>query len=141
MSDLDYAGDLNPLETWNLLKEENDCFLVDCRTSVEWSFVGVPDLQSLKKKVIFLEWQIYPMMQKNENFLQEIKQTEITKDSKVVFLCRSGARSRSAAEFLTSHGYRSCYNSVEGFEGAHSKEGHRGKINGWKFKNLPWKQG
>ena len=47
---LDYAGDLSPSETWDKIKENGDCFLVDCRTSAEWSWVGVPDLDSIGKK-------------------------------------------------------------------------------------------
>ena len=80
-------------------------------------------------------------MEKNPRFLQEISETDLKKNSKIIFLCRSGARSRSAAEFLTSHGYESCFNCSEGFEGVHDNFGHRSKVNGWKFHNLPWKQG
>ena len=139
--DLDYAGDLSPNEVWDVIKLNSDCFLVDCRTSAEWSLVGVPDLDSLGKKVLFVEWQTFPTMEKNSRFLQEISETNVTKNSKIIFLCRSGARSRSAAEFLTSQGYESCFNCSEGFEGSHNNFGHRGKVNGWKFHNLPWKQG
>ena len=139
--DLDYAGDLSPNEAWDKIKEDSDCYLVDCRTSAEWSLVGVPDLDSLGKKVIFLEWQTFPSMEKNTRFLQEISETDIKKNSKIIFLCRSGARSRSAAEFLTSQGYQNCFNCSEGFEGSHDNFGHRSSVNGWKFHNLPWKQG
>ena len=139
--DLDYAGDLSPNEAWNIIKENNDCFLVDCRTSAEWSLVGVPDLDSLGKKVLFVEWQTFPTMEKNPRFLQEISETNLEKKSKIIFLCRSGARSRSAAEFLTSQGYESCFNCSEGFEGSHDNFGRRSNVNGWKFHNLPWKQG
>ena len=139
--DLDYAGDLSPNEAWDLIKQSSDCFLIDCRTSAEWSLVGVPDLDSLGKKVLFVEWQTFPTMEKNQRFLQEISETNLTKNSKIIFLCRSGARSRSAAEFLTSQGYESCFNCSEGFEGSHDDLGQRSKINGWKFHNLPWKQG
>ena len=139
--DLDYAGDLSPNEAWDTIKLNSDCFLVDCRTSAEWSLVGVPDLDSLGKKVLFVEWQTFPTMEKNSRCLQEISETNLTKNSKIIFLCRSGARSRSAAEFLTSQGYENCFNCSEGFEGSHNNFGHRGKVNGWKFHNLPWKQG
>ena len=141
MTDLDYAGDLSPLQTWRLLKGEDDSYLIDCRTSAEWAFVGVPNLEDLNKKVLFLEWQTFPTMNINENFLNEISQTKMTKDSKIILVCRSGGRSRSAAEFLTSYGYKNCYNCCEGFEGTHDSQGHRGKLSGWKFANLPWKQG
>ncbi len=140
MNNLDYAGDVNPEKAWDLLKRE-DAYLIDCRTSAEWNFVGVPDLSSLNKDVFFIEWQTYPLMEKNNGFLKEMLSLNISKDSKLIFICRSGARSRSAAEFLTNHGYKSCYNFIEGFEGPHDSEGQRGKVSGWKHSKLPWKQG
>ena len=139
--DLDYAGDVSPLETWDSIKNANDYYLVDCRTNAEWSLVGVPDLDSLGKKVIFIEWQTFPNMEKNPRFLQELNESGINKTSKIILLCRSGARSRSAAEFLTSQGYESCFNCSEGFEGVHNEFGQRSLVNGWKFHKLPWKQG
>ena len=140
MNNLDYAGDVNPEKAWDLLKSE-DAYLIDCRTSAEWNFVGVPDLTSLNKDVFFIEWQTFPMMEKNNSFLKEVVSLNVSKDSKLIFICRSGARSRSAAEFLTNHGYKSCYNFVEGFEGPHDSEGQRGNVSGWKHSKLPWKQG
>ena len=47
--DLDYAGDLTPEQAWTLLKEDKNSQLVDCRTSAEWSLVGVPELESIEK--------------------------------------------------------------------------------------------
>ena len=139
--EFNYAGDFSPQNAWDEVKNNDDCFLVDCRSSAEWSLIGVPNLDSIGKKVVFVEWQIYPTMEKNSKFLQEISESGINKDSKIIFLCRSGARSRSAAEFLTSHGYKECYNGSEGFEGSHNEFGQRGKRNGWKFSDLPWNQG
>ena len=72
MTELDYAGDLDPQKAWNLLEQNKDCYLVDCRTNAEWNYVGVPDLNSIGKNVLFIEWQTYPLMEKNNNFLQEI---------------------------------------------------------------------
>ena len=63
--DLDYAGDISPSETWEHLKNEKNSYLIDCRTSAEWSLVGVPDLDSLGKRVCFIEWQTFPTMEKN----------------------------------------------------------------------------
>ncbi len=141
MNDLDYAGDISPNDAWDMLKTQENCNLLDCRSIAEWQFVGVPDLTDIEKKTIFIEWQSFPMMQKNENFLQEIVNAGVNKDTKLVIMCRSGARSRSAAEYLTNQGYINCYNIAEGFEGSHDGNSHRGKINGWKFSDLPWKQG
>ena len=141
MNDLDYAGDINPEEAWNLLKKKEDSYLIDCRTSAEWNFVGVPDLSSLNKDTYFIEWQTFPLMDKNNDFLKEISDHGLSKDSNLIFICRSGARSRSAAEFLTNHGYKNCFNLCEGFEGSHDKKGQRGNVNGWKQSKPPWKQG
>ena len=141
MNDLDYSGDINPEKTWDLLKNNKDSHLIDCRTSAEWNFVGVPDLTNLGKNTHFVEWQSYPLMEKNDNFLKEISDLGLSKDSTLIFICRSGARSRSAAEFLTNHGYKHCFNFCEGFEGSHDELGHRGNVNGWKNAKLPGKQG
>ena len=141
MNDLDYVGDLSPQEAWEMLKSKNECNLLDCRTVAEWQFVGIPDLSEINKKALFVEWQTFPIMQKNENFLHEIVNSGVEKENKLIIICRSGARSRSAAEFLTTQGYNHCYNLSEGFEGGHDSSSHRGKVNGWKFSGLPWKQG
>jgi rhodanese-related sulfurtransferase len=62
------------------------------------------------------------------------------KDAPVLFLCRSGARSRSAAIALTQAGYGRAYNVAGGFEGDLDGDRHRGHKNGWKAAGLPWKQ-
>jgi rhodanese-related sulfurtransferase len=58
----------------------------------------------------------------------------------VLFLCRSGGRSRNAAVAMTAAGFGSCYNVAEGFEGDKDGEGHRGRVGGWKLAGLPWRQ-
>ncbi len=59
----------------------------------------------------------------------------------MLLLCRSGVRSKAAAEFLTALGYQSCWNVDEGFEGPHDETKHRGLVAGWKADGLPWAQG
>jgi rhodanese-related sulfurtransferase len=59
----------------------------------------------------------------------------------VLFICRSGQRSRGAAIAMTSAGYQRCYNVAEGFEGSHDGARHRGTVGGWKARQLPWVQG
>ncbi|HEX7812520.1 MAG TPA: rhodanese-like domain-containing protein, partial [Burkholderiales bacterium] len=63
------------------------------------------------------------------------------KDEPVMFLCRSGARSSSAAKRATEAGYSKCYNVLQGFEGDKDSEGHRNSVGGWRFAGLPWTQG
>ena len=139
-----YAGDIDPLRAWDLLSSEGGAVLVDVRTSAEWNFIGLPDLSSLGKQPVTIEWQSLPAMTRNPDFGVAVKdaldQLRAGPDSAVVFICRSGARSRDAAICLTQLGFQRCYNLAGGFEGDLDAERHRGKRNGWKYHGLPWKQ-
>jgi rhodanese-related sulfurtransferase len=135
-----YAGDLKPKEAWDLLKTDSAAILIDVRTRPEWAFVGIPDLESLQKQPILLSWQVYPSMEVNADFAGQVKKMAPTPDTPLLFLCRSGARSRAAAETMTAVGYKRCYNVADGFEGAPDGERHRGRVDGWKATGLPWIQ-
>jgi rhodanese-related sulfurtransferase len=136
-----YAGDLSAEEAWELLKSDPRAALVDVRTRPEWNFVGLPDLGEAGHEVQLIEWQSFPSMQVNPNFVAETEQAiGAQKDAPVLFLCRSGARSRSAAIAMTKAGYSRAYNVAGGFEGDLDGERHRGQTNGWKASGLPWKQ-
>ena len=136
-----YAGDLTATEAWTLLSSESDAQLVDVRTRAEWTFVGLPDVSGLGRSLHCLEWQSYPTMALNPDF---VEQTEVAlggrKDAPVLFLCRSGARSRAAAIAMAAAGYTRSFNVAGGFEGDLDGERHRGGQNGWKAAGLPWKQ-
>jgi rhodanese-related sulfurtransferase len=58
-----------------------------------------------------------------------------------MFICRSGARSHSAAEAAVSAGFTQSYNVLEGFQGDKDPERHRDTIGGWRVAGLPWYQG
>ena len=139
-----YAGDITCMDCWSELKESPDAQLVDVRTAAEWAFVGVPDLSSIGKQVLLAEWQQFPTMQVASDFLdratEQLKMAGSDPASKVFTLCRSGARSISAAEALTDAGYTNAYNVLDGFEGGPDGKGHRGLVSGWKFDSLPWRQ-
>ena len=136
-----YAGDLSPTKAWGLLSQDSQAVLVDVRTQPEWGFVGLPDLSSIGRSAALSSWQVYPAMEINSKFQAEIAEAAPNKDVPVLFLCRSGARSRSAAVAATSMGYAKAYNVSEGFEGDLSADGRRGQTNGWKAIGLPWRQG
>jgi rhodanese-related sulfurtransferase len=135
-----YAGDVSPREAWNILSSDEKAVLIDVRTAPEWSFVGVPDLGSLGKQVVRQSWQNYPRMEIDPDFAAQLSAAIADRDAPLLFLCRSGARSRSAAMAMTQVGYRRCYNIATGFEGNHDQERHRGSAAGWKADGLPWVQ-
>jgi len=114
------------------------------RTQPEWQFVGVPDLAVLGKAPIFREWQTYPTMQIATDFAEglgdELERRGADKNSPVIFICRSGARSRQAAIALTKAGWSRCYNAADGFEGPLDGERRRGAVGGWRARGLPWTQ-
>jgi rhodanese-related sulfurtransferase len=139
-----YAGDLLPDEAWAMLKRRPAAQLVDVRTTAEWNFVGLPDLSSLGRTVHLVEWQNFPSMALNPDFVastaQRLEAGGAGKETPVLLLCRSGARSRSAAIALTKAGYAQAFNIAGGFEGDADAAGHRGVTNGWKATGLPWRQ-
>ncbi|CAM2741873.1 sulfurtransferase [Mycobacterium intermedium] len=139
---MSYAGDITPLEAWKILTDNPRAVLVDVRTDAEWRFVGVPDLSSLGRDVVYIEWNTSDG-RRNENFLAELKEQVPSGDGEqerpVLFLCRSGNRSIGAAETATAAGITPAYNVLDGFEGHLNAEGHRGET-GWRAIGLPWTQ-
>ncbi|MDT5347743.1 MAG: hypothetical protein QOH91_1030 [Mycobacterium sp.] len=138
---MSYAGDITPEQAWKLLSDNPDAVLVDVRTDAEWRFVGVPDLSSLGRDVVFIEWN-RSNGQRNENFLTELQDRVPPAggdERPVVFLCRSGNRSIGAAEVATEAGIAPAYNMLDGFEGQLDADGHRGGT-GWRAIGLPWNQ-
>jgi rhodanese-related sulfurtransferase len=134
-----YAGDITPEEAWKLLVDNPGAVLVDCRTDAEWRFVGVPDLSSLERDVVYVEWNKSDGKH-NDGFVADLVDAGVTPgDRPVVFLCRSGNRSIGAAEAATEAGIAPSYNVLDGFEGDIDEDGHRGGT-GWKAVGLPWKQ-
>ena len=136
-----YAGDVSPRETWDRLAADAGAVLIDVRTDAEWNYVGVTDLSALGREQINISWLTFPGSVKNEAFVAEVKAACPEPDTTILFLCRSGQRSASAAKAMTEAGYANCYNIAEGFEGDTDDDAHRGSQNGWKVRGLAWKQG
>jgi rhodanese-related sulfurtransferase len=139
--DAGYAGEVDPLEAWELIRNAPDAVLVDVRTQPEWAFVGVPDLSAAGKQAVFVSWQMFPAMNENPNFAAELATRGVAPDATVIFMCRSGQRSAAAARAMTAKGFGRCYNMAEGFEGPLDENKHRGTRGGWKSRGLPWVQG
>lgn len=138
---------------WAALADNPDAVLVDVRTRAEWAFVGVPDISELGRRVITVEWQTFPDNRVDAGFadrlVASLSQAAGSKGSTgtpveerpIYFICRSGGRSRMAAEAMAARGYTRCHNVADGFEGPLDADRHRGTVAGWKFAGLPWIQG
>jgi rhodanese-related sulfurtransferase len=140
----DYAGDVDAQKAWTLLRTDPTAQLVDCRTAAEWTFVGQPDLSSLGRGALCIEWQSFPAMAIDPEFAkrtaEELRRVGAGNDAPILFLCRSGARSRAAAIAMTRAGFTRAYNIAAGFEGDMDQDGRRGRRTGWKASDLPWRQ-
>lgn len=128
---LPYSGAVTPREAWQLCQTLPNVRIVDVRTRPEWQFVGIVPGAEL------IEWQSYPLMQHNPEFMQQLK-SRVDSECVVLFLCRSAARSHEAAALAAVHGYSEAYNVLEGFEGDRNSHQQRGLSNGWKAAGLPW---
>ena len=134
---MSYAGDLGPQAAFERLESDPNAILVDVRTPEEWQYVGVPDLGSIGKRVIGISWPM-PGQGTPQDFADRLG--ELDADTPVLFICRSGQRSRSAAITAAAAGFGEAYNVSEGFEGDLDPSGHRGSLSGWKAAGLPWRQ-
>jgi len=129
---LPYAGALLPPEAHALMQK--GARLVDVRTKPEVQYVGrVPG-------GVLVEWQTYPGNASNPAFIDQLGEA-VEPGETLMFLCRSGQRSHSAAAAAAQAGWPESYNVLEGFEGPKDADQHRGTLGGWRKAGLPWVQG
>jgi rhodanese-related sulfurtransferase len=132
---LPYAGAVTPQEAFALLQDDTSIKLVDVRTQAERDWVGkviLPESQHFA-----VQWSLYPGGAPNPEFVHQLEQHARRTDI-LLFLCRSGVRSRYAAQLATEHGFAHCFDILEGFEGDRDAQGHRKSIGGWCLRGLPW---
>lgn len=130
-----YAGAVTPQEAYALLQADPMVKLVDVRTNAERDWVGrvaIPDAQHAA-----VQWATYPGGVPNPDFGGQLERVA-QKDEILLFLCRSGVRSRHSARVATELGYANSFDILEGFEGDKDGEGHRKTVGGWCKAGLPW---
>lgn len=130
-----YAGAVTPQEAYALLQADPKVKLVDVRTNAERDWVGrvaIPDAQHAA-----VQWATYPGGVPNPDFGSQLERV-VQKDDVLLFLCRSGVRSRHSARVATELGFANAFDILEGFEGDKDGEGHRKTIGGWCKAGLPW---
>ncbi len=126
---------LDPRAAWTLLQQNPEAVLVDCRTEIEFMYVGHP------LGAEHVAWQDGPDWEIDPEFVDKVKRL-VRKDLSrpVLLICRSGHRSACAGDALEMAGFSNVINVVEGFEGPLDENYHRGKLGGWRFRGLPWQQ-
>jgi rhodanese-related sulfurtransferase len=132
---LPYAGAVTPPQAYALLQSDNKVKLIDVRTNAERDWVGKVAIPESQHGAV--QWNLYPGGTPNPEFLSQLQQLA-DQDTVLLFLCRSGVRSRHAAKLATENGFAHCFDILEGFEGDKDAAGHRKTVSGWCKAGLPW---
>ena len=136
-----------PSDAYEMALNNADTYIVDARTDAEWRWVGHPGANlmgegaGLDDKVVNISYKIFKKNNfvPNPSFVSDIE--EIFPDKAnitLITMCKSGKRSKAAADALESAGYISIYNMVTGFEGEKDAYGYQ-TVNGWKVDGFPYK--
>ncbi|MBI3711518.1 MAG: rhodanese-like domain-containing protein [Burkholderiales bacterium] len=131
-----YAGAVTPSEAHQLLQQDSKVVLVDVRTNAERDWVGRVVINEVQHQAV--QWSLYPGGIPNPDFIAQLQAAVPDKSSTILFLCRSGVRSRHGAKLATENGYANCYDILQGFEGDKDADGHRKTVGGWCKAGLPW---
>jgi len=124
---------LEPKRAQQFLKQHADALFIDCRSEMEYLFVGHP------KGAILVPWNDGPNWEINPEFVAHVRKAASV-DRPIVLICRSGNRSLDAGRALEEAGFTKVYNVLHGFEGELDDKHHRGSKTGWRFDGLPWEQ-
>ena len=124
---------LKPNEAQQFLEQNAQAVMIDCRSEMEYLFVGHP------VGAHHVAWNDVPDWEINPHFVGQVRKIA-SMNRPVVVICRSGQRSISAGQMLEQAGFGEVYNVLEGFEGPLDDEHHRNTIGGWRKAELPWEQ-
>ena len=124
---------VNPKEAVEILAANPQAVFVDCRSEMEYLYVGHPIGAQ------HIAWNDGPDWEINPHFVGQVKKVASV-DRPIVIICRSGQRSVDAAIALEKAGFSEVYNVLDGFEGPLDDNHHRGTISGWRMEGLPWEQ-
>ena len=129
-------------------KEPNKVLFVDVRTPEELYFVGHASDIDYNIPFKYVDYNKFNKKKKgfashkNDKLVQEfdeaLKDKGLTKNDKVIVICRSGDRSGMTANVLAKAGYKKVYTVVTGTEGDKNKTTGKRTVNGWKNDKQPW---
>jgi len=135
--------DVEPIEAYEMVVNNDDVYILDVRTAEEWNWVGHPGENKLGEgaeldgHVLNVSYMIYhdgyhkgDVLIVNRKFVKHVEKL-LGDEAVIITMCRSGGRSVSAAIALEKAGFTNVYNMLTGFEGDTDAAGYR-TVNGWK---------
>lgn len=127
---------LEPKQAFAFLKDNPDALFIDCRSEMEYLFVGHP------LGALHVAWNDGPEWEINPHFVGQVKKLAGQNHAKrpIVLICRSGNQSTEAGEELERQGFKRVYNIKDGFEGPLNAQHQRNSVSGWRHEGLPWEQ-
>ncbi len=125
---------VTPTEAFEIQQRKRDALLVDCRTEMEFFYVGHP------VGAVNIEWHTTPNFEVNPTFADDVLREAGSKERPILLICRSGKRTLDAGAALEAEGFKDVTNVLEGFEGELDENFHRGTLGGWRKAGLPWEQ-
>jgi rhodanese-related sulfurtransferase len=127
---------LEPRQAQEFLQKNPDALFIDCRSEMEYLFVGHP------LGALHVAWNDGPDWEVNPHFVGQVKKLAGTNHTTrpIVLICRSGNRSQEAGDELMRHGFTRVYNVLHGFEGPLDAKHRRNTTSGWRHDGLPWEQ-
>ena len=133
---------ISPQDAYQLCSDDVRTLLIDVRSSMEYLFVGHP------VGAVHVPWIDEPDWVINAQFATEVRklilggasETDSDDGVHIILICRSGKRSKDAANVLIGAGLTNVYNIEQGFEGELDSDHHRSTQDGWRHAGLPWEQ-
>jgi rhodanese-related sulfurtransferase len=115
--------------------------LIDVRSDMEFLMIGHP------RGAVNVPWIDAPDWVINDKFVANVRKALLGRvsargrsSSPLLLICRSGNRSRDAAEVLAAEGLSDISVVAGGFEGPLDDAHHRNTVAGWRYEGLPWEQ-
>lgn len=103
-----YKGEVNRYTLPEL--QAQGALVIDVRTPAEWKHTGI-----IRGSVRITYMDNEGRVDKKA-FLKMIEEKTSSKDELIVLVCRTGVRSKKAAEWLTKEGYTNIYNKTHGIK-------------------------
>lgn len=142
---------LSPAEAHKMVTSNNNVLFVDVRSRVEIQYFGIADGVDANIPLYYVDqWHWNKLNERfsrtnNKDFVKSLErrlaEKKLTKADPIIFICKSGARSKRAAKAIYKEGFKNVYIIPTGFDGGKAKSGpKKGQrvIEGWKFDGLPW---